>query len=277
MGGIVAAILGLAATACAEGQRATSTVGMPTRIEQLVLPGSELEVRPIEDRRDPVVVRIVASYPHGSAFRYDLTYYALEPGQYDLRTYLRRKNGSALGELPAIPVSVAPLLPPGQIEPHPVSLEASPRFGGYRALMVVASTLWFMGLAYLLHRAYEARRAVRREAEAPATRADRLRPLVASAVAGELDPAGQAELERLLIAHWRERLGLEDERPTVLMSVLRQHPEAGPLFRAFEDWLHRPESERRDLGDELAGLLRPYLDAPPPARVEAVESGGRSA
>jgi hypothetical protein len=38
---------------------------MPARIDQLVVPGTELEVRPIDDRRAPLVVRIVEAYPHG--------------------------------------------------------------------------------------------------------------------------------------------------------------------------------------------------------------------
>ena len=35
-----------------------ATVGMPAKIEQLVLPGTELEATPIEDRRSPLVLRI---------------------------------------------------------------------------------------------------------------------------------------------------------------------------------------------------------------------------
>src|SRR5438876_7853227 len=92
----VAAVMALVASLPLRGEdlRAT-TVGMPARIEQLVLPGSELEVKPLEDRRQPVVLRIVTSYPHGTAFRYDLVYYSLEPGEFDLRDYLRRKDGSS--------------------------------------------------------------------------------------------------------------------------------------------------------------------------------------
>src|SRR6516162_7818337 len=69
----------------AEPSRSKSTVGMPAKIEQLVLPGPELEAKPIEDRRAPLVLRVVESYAHGSAFRYDIVYYGLEPGAYDLR------------------------------------------------------------------------------------------------------------------------------------------------------------------------------------------------
>src|SRR5262249_14712758 len=69
---------------------ATSTVGMPVRIEQVVLPGSELEPVAVTDKT-LVVIRIDAVYPHGTALRYDLVCYGLEPGEYDLRKYLQRK------------------------------------------------------------------------------------------------------------------------------------------------------------------------------------------
>jgi hypothetical protein len=238
----------------------SSTVGMPARIDQVILPGSELEARPIEGRREPVVLRIVASYPHGTAFRYDLTYQALEPGAFDLRAYLRRKDGSSTGDLPPIPVRVDALLAEGQVLPHPVGLRGSPRYLRYRALAWAAGTLWALGLAYLLYRGRRAAQVPPAGAEGPITLADRLRPLVASAIEGDLGPPQRAELERLLIGHWRERLGLEGERPADLMAALRRHDEAGPLFRALEDWLHRPERERMAHGAELAALLRPYLD-----------------
>src|SRR5262245_22427723 len=69
--------------------RRTSTVGMPARIDQIVLPGTELEVKPLEGRRAPVVLRIVSVAPHGTAFRYDLEYYGLEKGTFDLKNELR--------------------------------------------------------------------------------------------------------------------------------------------------------------------------------------------
>src|SRR5262245_13586952 len=48
-----------------------SSVGLPQRINQIVLPGTELEVRPSEDHDEPLVLRIVATYKHGTAYRYD--------------------------------------------------------------------------------------------------------------------------------------------------------------------------------------------------------------
>ena len=57
-------------------------------------PGAGGRSRSTSARR-PVVVRIADVYPHGSAFRYDLVYYGLEPGDYDLTEFLRRKDGVA--------------------------------------------------------------------------------------------------------------------------------------------------------------------------------------
>ena len=167
--------------------RSTSTVGMPAKLEQLVLPGTELEARPIEDRSTPIVVRITEAYPHGSAFRYDIVYYGLEPGRYDLKDYLRRKDGSPTKDLPSVPVSVQPVLPPGQIEPNRLIIEPSPSLGGYRLLVLLGGLAWVAGLAAIALAGRRRRVGVEARTTRPATLAERLRPLVNAAMAGGLD------------------------------------------------------------------------------------------
>ena len=81
---------------------AEAFVGISARLEQIVLPGSELKTRPLSDRQRPVVLRIEQTYPHGSDFRYDMVYYGLEPGEYDLRDYLLRVDGSPVNDLPPL-------------------------------------------------------------------------------------------------------------------------------------------------------------------------------
>ncbi len=240
--------------------RSTSTVGMPARIEQLVLPGTELEAKPIEDRRAPMVVRVVESYPHGSSFRYDIVYYGLEPGRYDLKDYLRRKDGSPMTGVPLIPVSVQPVLPPGQVEPHQLILGPAPTLGGYRLLIVAGGLLWFAVLAGLALAGRRRRRIAAEGGVRRLTLADRLRPLVESAMAARLDAGRRAELERLLVGYWQRRLGLEEQPPARVMAVLREHPDAGPLFRKLEDWLHRPAGSAGPV--DVAALLAPYRDIP---------------
>jgi hypothetical protein len=240
----------------AETPRSTSTVGMPARIEQLVLPGTELEAKPIEDRRTPVILRIVNSYPHGSAFRYDIVYYGLEPGEFDLKDSVRRKDGSPITNLPSISIKIEPILPPGQIEPHRLSLAPSPFLGGYRLLLIAGGLIWAAGLAAILLAGRRKRGQAVINAIKPLTLADRLRPLVAKALAGTLNQGQHAELERLLIGYWRKRLKLERCAPAEFIPLLRNHEEAGPLLRSLEDWLHRPAGTAEPV--DLSALLEPY-------------------
>ena len=78
-----------------------TTVGYPGTIEELVLEGSQLKVRAL-GVASPLVLRIVHVFPHGDNFRYDFEYYGLDPGEYDLRDYLERPDGSALDDLSPI-------------------------------------------------------------------------------------------------------------------------------------------------------------------------------
>ena len=238
--------------------RAT-TVGMPARIEQLLLPGTELEVEPLADRQTPIVLRIEQVFRHGDSFRYDLVYYGLDPGEYDLRDYLRRKDGSPTSELPPIPVSIKSVLPPGQVQPSRLGLGSLPRLGGYWLALVGGGVVWIGGLLAILLVGRKRRDAVAGEVERPRSLAERLRPLVEEAAAGRLSHDRLAELERLLLAWWRKRLGLEEERPASAIARLREHPEAGGLLLQLETWLHQPGANPTV---DVAALLEPYHDLP---------------
>jgi hypothetical protein len=261
---VVAGLALLAGLFGAEDRR-SAPVGLPARIEGLVLPGPELEARPPEKppekkgiRRPPLVLRVAAVYPHGTAHRYDLVWYALEPGRYDLRDHLRRKDGHSIQHLPPLPVEASSVLPPGQVLPNPLNPRPSPWVGGYRLVLVAGGVVWVLGLLAVLFVGRRRRPAAEQTQAAPVTAADRLRPLVESAVAGTLTPGQWAELERTLLAFWRRRLGLEQAAPAEAMARLRRHPEAGQLLEQLEAWLHRPGPPGPV---DLAALLRPYQEA----------------
>ncbi|MFO0981999.1 MAG: hypothetical protein U1E76_09690 [Planctomycetota bacterium] len=243
-----------------------SRVGIAARIDALVLPGSELIAAPVDARR-PIVLRITATYPHGSAFRYDLEYSGLDPGEFDLRDYLKRKDGSAADDLPRLPVKIRTLLPPGQVRPHPLAIARLPWFGGYRLLLWLGGVVWVAGLAlyWFLRRK---RALVERIRARPLTLADRLKPLVEGALQGTLSRAAQAQLELALVAYWRRKLALDDRRPADVIGLLRGHPEAGPLLCSLEAWLHRPE---RTAQVDLNALLAPYAFLPADALEQAAE------
>jgi hypothetical protein len=252
----IAALLLFAGGSRAQEQ---STVGVPARIEALVLPAPELEVVPVSSS-SAIVLRITAKYPHGTAFRYDLEYTGLDPGEYDLSQWLRPLAGASEGSvaLPPIPVTILSLLPPGQVLPHPPVPAGSPALGGYRMLLVGAGLLWVAGLIAIL-RIGRRRALAAAESARPRTLAERLRPLVEHALAGRLSRVERARLELSLVAYWRGRLGLDALDPPAALRALREHADAGPLLRSLEEWLHAPVPAHEV---DLAALLAPYRDLP---------------
>jgi hypothetical protein len=247
----------------------TPTVGLPARIDGLVLPGSELEVKPLADRRAPLILRIVQVWPHGTAFRYDLEYYGLEAGRFDLKEVLRRKDGSSSAGLPAIPVTIRSVLPPGQVKPNELEPKAGPALGGYRVALFAAGGLWLLGLVAIVVVGRRKKKEEEHAAGKPRTLADHLRPLVEGAVAGRLAAPQLAELERSLLVYWERRLELRDRKPAQAIAELRRHPQAGPLLQQLEIWLHRPGTAS-DI--DVAALLEPYRDLPADAVAFGVQT-----
>jgi hypothetical protein len=235
------------------------TIGLPARIT-VVLPGPELEARPLEGRKAPLVLRIIDVEWTAEGRRYELEYTGLVPGRFDLRDFLRRKDGSRPAGLPSLPVSIQSVLPPGQEVPNPLAAPATPRPGGYWRAVLAGAVLWGVGLLAVLWLVWRGRR--RRSgpvAAAPATLADTLRPLIEDALAGRADPGRLAELERRLIAYWRRQLALGDQPPAEALTVLHRHAEAGPLLGQLESWLHSPAGAGMI---DVNGLLEPYRRLP---------------
>lgn len=258
-----AALLAAPASAQKSDER-EANVGMRARIEQLVLPGPELIAKPVDDPKAPILLRVVATWPHGDAFRYDLEYTGFVAGRHDLREWLVRADGSPAEGLPEIEVKITSVLTPLSIRPHELEPVEPPTVGGYRTLLVVSGIAWLAGLgAILLFRRRRAA-AIADATAPPPTLADRLRPMVEAAMHGRLDDTRRAELERLLFAHWRERLALRDMRTAQAIATLRAHDEAGALLRQLEQWLHAPPSDDARAAVDVQRLLAPYRDVRDP-------------
>ena len=250
-----AACLPLTAVAQESTDDAPTDVGMVGSLEQVVLAGSELEATPLEDHQSPIVLRVVEVYPHGSDFRYDLEYYGLEPGSYNLVDYLRRKDGSSTADLDPLTVTITNILPEGIARPNELPPRQLPRLGGYRMWWVLGGLLWLAGVFVILFAWRGSKKTSAEKQAQEASLADRLRPLVGKAQQGELTTGERAELERMLLAYWRRRLQIEDQPAAEAIQTLRAHDDAGALLKQLDEWLHRPGPA----GDvDVAVLLRPY-------------------
>lgn len=228
-----------------------ASVGVNRRLDGVVLPGPQLEVRPLKDAQAPVALRIAQVYPHGTAYRYDFIYFGWTPGTFDLRELLQRKDGSSMDGVPAIPVEIRPAYPGPMKNVSDIRLGTGPSLGGFRAALVSTAAVWVAALVFLV---LARRKKAAAAAPPPMTLADRLRPLVTKARSGAISQEEQAELERLLLGFWRKREGLEGVEVAQAIAELRRRETSGALLRALEGWLHRPGGA----ADFDPRLLEPY-------------------
>ncbi len=249
---ILVAIL-ISLTAAVAAAVPTQRVGLPLEIRELYIPGGEISPTPRRDRKPPLAVRILEVKPAKDGFRYDFEVQGLEPGTHNLADFLDAPPGTTI---PAIPVEITSALPPGVPQPHPAAPGPLPALGGYRAFMTLLATAWFTGLILIvLWR--KNRSADATGSTAAPTLADRLKPLLTRAAAGNLTTDERARLERLIIGHWHAKLPeLIPLSPAESLAALRTHPEASPMILALERWLHARNSTTSEA--EIDQLLAPY-------------------
>jgi cbb3-type cytochrome oxidase subunit 3 len=158
--------------------------------------------------------------------------------------------------LPVLAIKVNPLRTAGQVEPHVLEMDSTFWLGGYRWWLLAGGLLWVFVLAMIIYYGFwPQRKAAVQQAAMPVTLADKLRPLVERALAGNARAEELATLERCLITWWRRKLGLVDQPPHQSASSLREHSEAGPLLQQLELWLHRPGAREQV---DVSRLLAPY-------------------
>jgi len=258
------------ADALAEKTRPTQNIGIEGRTTA-VLPGPDYRPRPLDDRTE-LILRIESVTPvSGSNYSYNFHYIVFEPGPYDLANYLVLPDGS-VPQVHEIPVVVRALLPEdhnGQLQPFAPRL--FPWIGGYRVALGFMGLLWAGGIAAFVMAGRKKPAPTPAPLPAPPSLAERLRPLVEAAAAGRLSTEGQAQLERLLTAYWREKLGLPELRMAEAVTRLKNHDQAGALLRALERWLHRPDGAS---AAEINAVLEPYGHPATPVRTSAIAANG---
>lgn len=234
----------------------TPSLGMTRMVEQIVLPGTLLTHKKVDPETTPLVVRVVRSFPHGDSYRYDISYFGMSEGDYDLKDFLERVDGSSTDDLPSIPVHIDSILEEGQIRPHELEVGKLSGFGGYWTLILIGGTLWVAVLLALIFWGRRKPETVQEVTEQKITLAELLRPAVEKAIEGKLPREKHAELERMLLAFWQKKLGLDELDPAAAIQVIRKHESAGPLVRQVESWLHAPAEQDTDV--DVAELLEPY-------------------
>ncbi len=238
-----------------EATELKTSVGYPVRILQTKIAGSLLVAKPYTDRSVPAMVRIIESFPHGTDFRYDIEFRGFEPGRFNIIDYLQREDESDLATAP-LWVTVEPILGADKVHPIPLPQNESQFRSYYTPILFVSGVVWIAGLLAILFYG----RGTLKKATIVAktiTPAEKMRPLIDAAIAGNLTTAKQAELERILSEFWSAKLNLGHLPADQLRSTLREHPEATKMLEQIDFWLHRPDGESAQPVD-INALLRPY-------------------
>jgi len=218
--------------------------------------GSAIEVKPVEER-EALLLRIADVARDQDVSIYEIRYIGLIAGEYDLRDYLRQRDGTDLSSLPPAKVSIVSVLPAN----HDGELRAIERMPlpfawPYRIVMAGAALLWFVPLVWWAKQRMAHRKRMTKEVQTPIpSLADQMKPLLTAVLEGHSSPREQAALERLLLSYWRERLNLNECNSQQALASMRAHSEAGALLRQVDAWLHMPPG-RREI--DVHALLVPY-------------------
>lgn len=260
-GFLLLCLLPVSAFAGATPDATPGDIGLERTPARITLSRGDYAVVPQDDAA-PVLLLVESVTPEKSGgFTYAFRSLGFEAGEYRLADYLVHPDGTPAVELGDRSLKVSGLLLPD----HNGALNAfsptpTPGFGGYRTALFAVIALWVVALPALVFigRKRKVVAAVAPVVPVP-SRAERMRPFVLAAAEGRLDASGRAELERLMTGHWRETLGLPDERMGDIFAAMRRHSDAGPLLKALERWLHDP---RGATPGEIDTLLAPYAGKP---------------
>ena len=253
------------------------TVGMVGKVDQILIPGGELEAVATTDPLAKIVVRVADTFRHGDAFRYNLEFTGLEPGRYDLTKSLKRKNpDESTTNIPSIDVEVTSSLPVGKLEPSKPNMLTIPGWMRYWTKLDIFVVIWIIGLALLWGKSKATGQAfVKVELTAP-TISDTLKPLIKAACDGTIEPHQRAELESLLIHYWTTRLALADTSPGQILSMLKNYTEGGCLILKLDISLHMPPGQANESFTDLTELLRPYESIIEPSDQATISGKGQA-
>ena len=233
---------------------------VPLGVEQAVIVrygGPPLQAQPYR-RGASVNLRIADQVQKGRMRVYDIRYVISLPGEFDLTRYLTSTDGQPIDDLPPFLVRGLTSLTKDietriqEIEKVDVSISH-----WYYESLVGLGLFWLAWLAGLIFIGRPQRPPAAPPAPRPPSRIEQIEGLLAALSRGELAVHDKARFEALLLAHWRERLGLRDRRMADCCRDIESSPRWGAVYGQLQAWLHNPRSEIRaaDLGAEVRNSL----------------------
>ncbi len=243
---VVALVVTLALRRSSEPQRDWSATDVPLGVEEAVIiryNGPRLVARPYR-RGASVNLRIAGETRVGDTHVYDVRYVVNLPGEFDVTDYLMSADGTPIDDLPAFTVNGLTSLTK-DIETRIQEIEKVQIhiWHWYRETLIGLGVFWILWLLGLIFIGRPKRAKELPPSPPPPSVETRIERFLDALSTRELTLDEKTQLEALLLLHWRDLLGF-DQQP--LAPACRQIQRSGQVGHAYEQlqaWLHAPHTD----------------------------------
>ena len=222
-----------------------SDKNVPLGVEQAVIiryRGPRLNAQPYR-RGASVNLRIAGEAQKGRVRVYDIRYVISLPGEFDVTKYLTSTDGRPLANLPAFRVrGLTSLTKDIETRIQEIENVGVHIWHWYYESLAGLGLLWVAWLAGLIFIGRPKRLPVPPPAPRQPSLVEQIDRLLAAIAEGELTVEQKACLEALLLRHWREQLGLSEQRMSVSCRGIEASRELGPVYGKLQAWLHNPRA-----------------------------------
>jgi hypothetical protein len=242
---VLAATVTIVVVKMREPEVTRSDRDVPLGVEEAVIirySGPRLVARPYR-RGASVNLRIANETQQGNVRVYDVRYVVSLPGEFELTEYLTSADGRPTSDLPSFKVrgltSLTKDIETRIQEIEEVGVHVWHWYYETLASLGVVWISWLMGLIFI---GRPKRPPKITPPPPPPSVAERIARYLIALKERELTVDEKAELEVLLLEHWRDRLDLRDGRMAEACRQIQNSDDLGTPYEKLLAWLHVPNS-----------------------------------
>ncbi len=218
---------------------------VPLGVEEAVIirySGSRLVARPYR-RGASVNLRIANETQQGNVRVYDVRYVVSLPGEFDLTEYLTSADGRPISDLPSFKVrGLTSLTKDIETRIQEIEEVGVHVWHWHYETLTGLGILWIFWLMGLIFIGRPKRPPKITPPPPPPSVAERIARYLIALRKGELTVNEKAELEVLLLEHWRDRLDLRERRMAEACRQIQRNDDLGTVYGKLQAWLHAPNA-----------------------------------
>lgn len=243
---VLAAVATIVVVQMREPEATRSDRDVPLGVEEAVIirySGPRLVARPYR-RGASVNLRIANETQQGNVRVYDVRYVVSLPGEFDLTEYLTSADGRPIDDLPSFKVrGLTSLTKDIETRIQEIEEVGVHVWHWYYETLTGLGIVWIFWLMGLIFIGRPKRPPKITPPPPPPSVAERIARYLDALRKGELTVDEKAELEILLLDHWRDRLELRERRMAEACRRIQHSDDLGTVYEKLQAWLHVPNSD----------------------------------